>query len=1409
MPLFGYAANAYWHSAASIPDAVNIGDTIKVAVHIKHTGDFGLKDCEIYHTDLSGNNYVTLWKDGWQGWECRGSSAYFPINSNGDEQFILLNIADGLHFSPGKKFRLAGYVNPHSGGKDTVQKEIQVRSLSGDITSVKPDNEVRGRVTLTVTKGNGANGDVEILDKDGDSYSKTVLADGSIRLNNLIPGEHTVRLYVFYNNKHKTMAKEVKVRVLGGSFQAWVQNGRVRTKGNIQGGADELHIYRNGSHFKTVKNFTANDKFSEYDFILENLPGGISNLQAYAYKGTQWLSLSSTQVTLPPDKPAQPTWVSPGNNTEYQPSSGALKISGQTISGVDRVFFRSRVVSPNIGEWQEEGTGTAVLVNTSGAFSNASFYSSTSWETGKSYEVQFDVKRGASDRSPWSISRRFNVPHERPPRPTWISPGDGTSYQPSSTPLQISGKTIPGVTTVSVTASIDGKDNWSQTENHSVTVGSDGIFSNVPVNISKTWEAGKSYEVKFDVYANGKWSVFSVTRKFNVPRGALGKPTLISPLEAEWEASRDNPLIISVQTETDVNRIYLDIKVDGSWSGFEGIPVSVNDEGIVDDLVIEASKTWEQGKIYAIRFAAMRNNLTSPTSNEYQFYVPRPTPDTPTWITPADGSWQQPSASSALTFNGQTVIGVTKVAVRSRVVGGNWSADETYTKAADTNNRVTDVPIAASKMWLKGSNYEVQFRVLRDDLPSEWSATRLFKVPREKPPAPTWITPADGSWHKPSAAPITISGKTVPGVATVYVSSTVKGGTWSDPVSHAVTLDAEDIFKDVSIEPSKLWENGKIYSVRFTVERDGLKTLSAERDFKIDTTPPSIAWATGADPMVGHASPGKPFTVKVDVSDALSRVDPATVKLRWKTGNGNWSSDALMINGSGDRYTADIAIPAISKNREQLTLQVKATDNAGNVLGYADNHQHTVTVSKPVVILTKPVSNSWHNGQKINVSGTATAAADIVSVSIGQRQSGSGDYGSWHHLCTSRETCHATHNAYRFDDVEYNQPLLKKDIDIVVLAKDIHGVETYSTTNGQANGIGLPLRYDGKAPEITIASAQWQTDGSLTVSGTVSDDASGLGAQGDGKGAIVLRWKTGGDGQRTVDASGTGVGGAVNFSSTFAAGVFPTSSAMTFSVTASDRAGNISMATEATAISPIPKLTLSVKQLQTPRHAWFVNETLVYRLTLAVGADSACATNIHLSYALPPQLQKQANTPLTLVNSAPTVRATLDPTWGDPGRKNLLAAGGKLCAGQSLTIDIPLVIAANASGQNIENQINATADGLTGPIALTQTDRFTVMPEQGALRFEKKVDKDSAVPGEDLSYTIIFRNRSEQHLTMREITDNIAPYTRLQGMPECGVMPDGLRCSPLVMGTRALKWEFTGELPPGKSGQVTYKVQIQ
>lgn len=578
---------------------------------------------------------------------------------------------------------------------------------------------------------------------------------------------------------------------------------------------------------------------------------------------------------------------------------------------------------------------------------------------------------------------------------------------------------------------------------------------------------------------------------------------------------------------------------------------------------------------------------------------------------------------------------------------------------------------------------------------------------------------------------------------------------------------------------------------------------------KRDIAAPTIVWTAGAEATASRAAPGKPFEVKVDVSDAQSGVDPANVKLRWKIGANAWSGDLTMSHVVENRYSLQVNIPADLNKNDQLIFQVQAADTVGNIVAYANNNQHVAAISKPEITLSVLGKGGWHNGSKIKVSGKITSGAAIKSVAIVQRKTSepNGIYRYWDYVC--KGNCSLT-SEYNLDQVEYVHGLYTEDVEIAIWAEDVLGGTTFSTLDGNDATAGFPLKYDGNAPVIRDVIAKWHPDGSLIVSGSLSDDASGLGAGGDGKAAIMLGW-SGVANQLSRDVVGNGLGSPATFSHTFAKGDLPAKPGVILTVAASDRAGNVSLPSAIEVGAQIPKLALRVEQIATspPRQTWFAGESVVYRLTLTVATDSVCAMNSDVSYALPAQLQVDPGAIPLLTVSDSTVTANLDSRWtGVSGFDGLLSAGGKLCAGQSLHIDVPLIIAANASGGIAVSVISATANNLI--VALLQTDSITVMPDQGSLQFTKTVDKDSAEPGNDLTYTIIFKNRSDQYLTMREIGDAVAPYTLLQGIPECGAMPPGLLCNyvPTVVA-KGLQWKFSGELAPGESGQVSYKVRIQ
>ncbi len=113
---------------------------------------------------------------------------------------------------------------------------------------------------------------------------------------------------------------------------------------------------------------------------------------------------------------------------------------------------------------------------------------------------------------------------------------------------------------------------------------------------------------------------------------------------------------------------------------------------------------------------------------------------------------------------------------------------------------------------------------------------------------------------------------------------------------------------------------------------------------------------------------------------------------------------------------------------------------------------------------------------------------------------------------------------------------------------------------------------------------------------------------------------------------------------------------------------------------------------------------------------------------------------------------------------------------------------------------------------LTRTDLVTIDNQQGGFSITKTVDKNQALPGSVLTYTINYINNGTEPISNIKITDTVPNYTTFSTASFSTPLPDNLtNCTitaPSVGGTGQIKWEFTGTLLPGQSGTVNFTVTI-
>ena len=154
-------------------------------------------------------------------------------------------------------------------------------------------------------------------------------------------------------------------------------------------------------------------------------------------------------------------------------------------------------------------------------------------------------------------------------------------------------------------------------------------------------------------------------------------------------------------------------------------------------------------------------------------------------------------------------------------------------------------------------------------------------------------------------------------------------------------------------------------------------------------------------------------------------------------------------------------------------------------------------------------------------------------------------------------------------------------------------------------------------------------------------------------------------------------------------------------------------------------------------------------------------------------------------------------------------------AGQEITVFLQNFVpttAANGAQDKLTITATFTASGANAPPVqvLTRSDLTTVAPNQGLL-LTKVVDKATARSGDELVYTITYRNTGADVLTNLVVSDATPAYTRFVSAAD-GTRPAGLTAptiaAPSVGGKGAVSWTFGGGLNPGQSGTVTFRVRV-
>lgn len=139
---------------------------------------------------------------------------------------------------------------------------------------------------------------------------------------------------------------------------------------------------------------------------------------------------------------------------------------------------------------------------------------------------------------------------------------------------------------------------------------------------------------------------------------------------------------------------------------------------------------------------------------------------------------------------------------------------------------------------------------------------------------------------------------------------------------------------------------------------------------------------------------------------------------------------------------------------------------------------------------------------------------------------------------------------------------------------------------------------------------------------------------------------------------------------------------------------------------------------------------------------------------------------------------------------------------------------------NAQNSVTLTASlayaNAVPPLSAvsTRADTTTVgQPGGSGLSITKSVDRATVLPGQTLTYTITYLNQASSPLSSIVIHDTTPPFTQ-HVSAACGApLPADLSActvtsQPAAGGTGAIEWTLTGTLAPGRSGTVSFTLQV-
>ena len=125
----------------------------------------------------------------------------------------------------------------------------------------------------------------------------------------------------------------------------------------------------------------------------------------------------------------------------------------------------------------------------------------------------------------------------------------------------------------------------------------------------------------------------------------------------------------------------------------------------------------------------------------------------------------------------------------------------------------------------------------------------------------------------------------------------------------------------------------------------------------------------------------------------------------------------------------------------------------------------------------------------------------------------------------------------------------------------------------------------------------------------------------------------------------------------------------------------------------------------------------------------------------------------------------------------------------------------------VAGQIAVPATDATPPVGESRLELTKTVENLTQLTAETET-LNTAKPGDLLKYRIYYRNTGTGSITDLKVNDSVPVSAGLVGTSAaCDVVPAGMTCTPNV-NFDALNWEFTGSLPGGAKGNVSYEVLV-